>query len=165
MKTKLILAIACALTVQVNLSGQEQRGMFSYFFKPRPVEQGMGLMESPPIWEFKPTVQIPAIKVTESVRDGAQLDATFLASTGGGITLQKTIEREKKNYAIFSWSPVIILLTGDTSKDNPLDLSYCTTIGFFNNLIQFGAGWDFGVVEERSRFFGVLSLGINITNN
>lgn len=165
MKMKICLAILCTLWMQENLKGQEQRGLFSYFFKVRPVETGVGFVEEPPIWEFKPTVQIPAIKVTESIRDGAQLDATFLASTGGGITLQKRIVRDKKNYAIFSWSPVIILLTGDTSKDNPLDLSYCSTVGIFNNLIQFGAGWDFGVVEERSRVFGVLSLGININNN
>lgn len=150
-------------SMHLTIVAQEKNGLFDYFFKVRPIE--MGLMEVEPIWEFKPTVQIPAFKITESSRENAQLDATFLASTGGGVTLQKRIVKDDKNYAIFSWSPAIILITGDTSKDDPLDLSYCTTIGFFNNLIQLGAGWDFGEVEGRSRWFGVISAGININNN
>lgn len=163
MKTTSISIFFVLLFSSVGVSAQENTGLFKYFFKPRPVS--LGIAEFKPIWEFKPTVQIPAIKVTETVRENAQLDATFLASAGGGLTLQRTIIKNGSNYASLSWSPVLILLTGDTSKDNPLDSSYCSTLGFFNNLLQIGVGYDFGAVENRSRIFGVLTLGINITNN
>ncbi len=160
----LVLFCSIILFFTFSVQAQENDGLFKYFFKARPVELGF-VDSNKPKWEFKPTVQIPAIKVTESIRENAQLDATFLASAGGGLTLQNTIVKDGKNYSKFSWTPVMFLLTGDTSKDNPLDLSYCTTVGFFNNLLQFGIGYDFGTVQDRSRVFGVLSLGINITNN
>ncbi len=82
------------------------------FFKPRPIESG--ILNVKPIWEFKPAVQIPVIKVTESVRPQTKLDAAILASAGGGITLQRRIIKNESNYSSFSWSPVLILLTGDT---------------------------------------------------
>lgn len=163
MKPQLIILALISWSISLHVKAQDRDNPFQYFFRVRPVE--MGITEEKPIWEFKPIVQIPAIKVTESTRENAQLDAPFLASTGGGITLQRRIVKNDKNYATFSWSPIMILLTGDTSKDDPLDLSFCTTVGFFNNLIQFGGGWDFGEVVGRSRGFLVISAGINITNN
>lgn len=142
---------------------RKKEGLFKYFFKPRPIITGFA--ESKPKWDFKPIVQVPGIKLTESVRPNSLLDATFLSSAGGGITLQKSIQKNDKNYAVFSWSPAIFLVSGNTAKDTPFDISYCTTIGFFDNLFQIGVGYDLGTVVNRSRFFGVISCGINLTNN
>lgn len=163
MKIKFVPILTVFFLSTLSSYAQDDESMFDYFFKPRPIQKG--IVESNPIWEFKPSVQIPALKLTESNRENAQIDASFLASAGGGITLQRSIQKDGKNYSTISWSPAIFLLTGDTTEDNPLDLSYCTTIGFLNNIIQIGAGYDLGVVENRSRFFGVLSFGINLTNN
>ena len=59
----------------------------------------------------------------------------------------------------------MLLITGDRTKDEPLDLSYCTTVGFFNNLLQIGVGYEFWNGRRQKSFFPVTSLGINITNN
>lgn len=156
----LLISICHSVTGQVSLK---------HFFKPRPTkalgQDEFGLFDAK--WDLKPIAQVPAIKIIESNRDGAELDAFILASAGGGITLQTVGQKDGKNYSKFSWSPITILLTGDTSKDGAvLDLSWVSTVGFFNNLLQIGVGRDFGEIPtERSRWFGVLSLGVNLTNN
>lgn len=118
-------------------------------------------------WKARPIVAIPALKITESNRDGAIIDANLLASTGGGLSVQRLrfdVERDKWT-SDFSFSPATILLTGNLADESgPIDLSYATTVGFFNNLLMVGAGVDFGVVGERSRFFGLVSIGINFNN-
>ncbi len=156
---KIILII---LILAGRVLAQNDNSHFKYFFKPRPLN---GLVSNTKNWDFKPLVQIPAIKVIESSRSNSLVDASFLVSAGGGLTLQRSYEKDNKNYVDLSWSPVIFLLSGETAKEKPLDLSVCTTVGFFNNLLQFGAGVDLGFVENRSRFFVVLSFGINLTNN
>jgi len=117
-------------------------------------------------WEWRPIVSLPAFKITESTRPDAKVDALLLTSTGGGISIQKLVyNKEKKRYeSSFSWSPVSILLSGNLSADNPIDLSYLTSLGFFNNIVMFGIGYDLGTVSGRSRLFGALSIGINFNN-
>ncbi len=170
---KLFLILTLIALALININAQERKGKFKYFFKSRPIfidsiktsEGIIKLANLDPIWEFKPTVQVPNLKITESTRENILLDASLIGSIGGGITLQRSIIKNERNYATFSWTPIMLLITGDRTKDEPLDLSYCTTVGFFNNLLQVGVGYDFGTVEDRSRFFLVTSLGINITNN
>ncbi len=117
-------------------------------------------------WKWRPIVSLPALKLTESSRSDAKVDALLLTSTGGGISLQKTFydKVDKRWKSTFSWSPATILLSGNLSADNPINISYATTVGFFNNLLMIGAGYDLGEVTGRSRFFGVLSIGINFNN-
>ena len=139
------------------------------FFSPIPAPQ-LGILPSEggtkPSWQWRPIVSLPALKLTESTRAGAKLDALLLTSTGGGISVQKLIfdETDKRWKSGFSWSPATILLSGNLSAEKPIDISYATTIGFFNNLLMFGAGYDLGFVENRSRIFGVVSIGINFNN-
>lgn len=133
---------------------------FKYFLSPRPTTRAPFVTAN---WDFKPMVQIPALKVVKSKRANAELDASFFTSAGGGISLQRTILKGTNNYTTFSTS-LIALVNGDTSKDDPLDLSCALTIGFFDNILQLGIGRDFGSVNG-SRWFGLLSAGINLTNN
>jgi hypothetical protein len=160
---KKIIFILSVLTISV--SANSQIISTKYFFKPRPIlkEESGSLTEK---FDIKPIAQIPAIKLTESSRENAQVDATLLVSAGGGFTIQRINTKKGKNYAPWSFSPVTILLSGDTSKEGAvLDFSWCSTLGFFNNVLQIGVGYDFGEVQNRSRWFGCLSLGINLTNN
>lgn len=117
-------------------------------------------------WSWRPIVSLPALKITESIRADAQVDALLLTSTGGGISIQKTVYEPatQRWKSVFSWSPATVLLSGNLSADNPINISYVTTIGFFNNLLMIGGGYDLGSVDGRSRVFGVLSIGINFNN-
>lgn len=139
------------------------------FFSPIPVPSEEFLPSEggiKPSWKWRPIVTLPALKLTESTRDGAELDALLLTSTGGGISFQKLFfnEKDQRWESTFSWSPATLLLSGNLSAENPIDISYVTTIGFFNNLLMLGAGYDLGFVENRSRFFGVVSIGVNFNN-
>jgi len=118
-------------------------------------------------WEWRPTVTLPAFKIVESTREDSNIDVFVLSSVGGGISYQKLkFDDETQRWkSIFSWSPLTVLLAGNLNDpDTSLDLSLATTLGFVNNLFMIGAGYDFGRVEDRSRFFGLLSVGINFNN-
>lgn len=144
------------------------QGLKSFFAPiPKPDEKILpseGGTDKP--WKWRPVVSLPALKLTESTRLNAQVDALLLTSTGGGISIQKSYydDGDKRWKSTFSWSPATILLSGNLSADNPINISYVTTVGFFNNLLMIGAGYDLGEVSGRSRFFGVLSIGVNFNN-
>ncbi|MFN8337185.1 MAG: hypothetical protein U0U09_18780 [Cyclobacteriaceae bacterium] len=116
--------------------------------------------------EWRPVVALPAIKLVETSREDAKVDALLLTSTGGGICYQwlRWDEEDKKWKSQISLSPATILLSGNVTADSPIDLSYAMTVGFFNNTIMLGGGYDLGSVSDRSRFFGVISIGISFNN-
>lgn len=115
---------------------------------------------------WRPVVTLPALKLVETSREDAKIDALLLTSTGGGISWQKLKydEEDEKWKSTFSVSPITILLSGNLSSETPIDISYAATVGFFNNLIMVGGGYDLGSVSGRSRFFGLISIGINFNN-
>lgn len=119
-------------------------------------------------WEWRPQITIPALKITKSKRAEAKLDAQILTSVGGGLSLQKLIVVEengvKRWVSNFSYSSLTVLISGDTAEGSTLDISYATTVGFFNNALMFGLGYDFGRVEGRRRTFFLMSIGINLNN-
>ena len=116
--------------------------------------------------EWRPVVSLPAMKLVESSRPDAKVDALLLTSTGGGISWQKLKLDAASNKwkCTFSFSPATFLLSGNFTADNPIDISYAMTVGFFNNLLMIGGGYDLGTVSGRSRFFGLISIGINFNN-
>lgn len=143
-------------------SGQ---GLFEGFFKP--VELGVGAEGGASgTWKFRPTVNIPAFKITESVRPEAEVDVSMLTSVGGGLALQSLgTDQNGKTISKLSWSPITVLMSGNlTNSSNPIDLSVASTIGVFDDVIMFGGGYDLGAVEGRSRWFGLISIGINFNN-
>ena len=119
---------------------------------------------------WRPVVNLPALKLTESVRPDAQVDGQVLTSVGGGISVQRLRWNSNKGdeggwVSTFSFSPLTILVSGNFGGDDArLDVSPAMTIGFFDNVIMFGGGWDLGKVTGRSRAFGLLSIGINFNN-
>lgn len=160
------------LSVMLSLTALCQESGLRKFFSPIPKPNEFGLQNlgsnSVKAWQWRPIVSLPTLKLTESVRPNTQLDALLLTSVGGGISLQKIkledTEAGSKAVSTFSWSPLTVLLSGNLTADNPIDLSVATTVGFFNNLIMIGGGYDLGTVNNRSRWFGVLSIGVNFNN-
>ena len=91
---KLFLILTLIALALINIeNAQERKGKFKYFFKSRPIfidsiktsEGIIKLANLDPIWEFKPTVQVPNLKITESTRENTLLDASLIGSIGGGI--------------------------------------------------------------------------------
>ncbi|KAA3597449.1 MAG: hypothetical protein DWQ06_13680 [Calditrichaeota bacterium] len=136
------------------------------FFSPIPKPDSTDMKTKKCKW--RPSAVLPAFKITESSRDNSKVDVSILTSVGGGISLQKLKYNDeiKKWESTFSWSPLTILLSGKVNEENTtIDLSLATTFGFFNDWIMIGAGYDLGSVSEnRNRFFGLLSVGINRNN-
>ena len=125
-----------------------------------------------PSWKLGPTITIPPFRVQESLREDARLDIVMTACFGGGLAFiyekEDPLTGEKER--IFSVSPFTILLAGDSTEDiERLNLSYCVTVGFFNDLIMTGVGYNFGentyvredgTEREISRWFMLLGVGV-----
>ena len=118
-------------------------------------------------WALRPTVTIPAVRLVRSARAGAELDAQLLSSVGGGVTFEslrweQPATGDGRYVADLTWSPATVLFTGRTEGGTTtLDVAWATGVGFFDNRIQVGAGYNFGAVAARQRVFGLLSVGIN----
>jgi hypothetical protein len=126
----------------------------------------------------RPSVVIPVFKIYESKKDNRKLDVSMNSGIGGGISLVRykdattpskkvrvikddgtiTEEVEVKADVSFSFSPLTVLMSKSAEEGN-IDLSYASTMGFFNNTFVVGIGYDFGEVVDRSRWFGLLSIG------
>ncbi len=123
-------------------------------------------------WDWRPAATIPALKLVESSRPNASIDGYMLTSAGGGITYQKLVwesneDNPKKGKWVskFSWSPLTVLVAGNFDGNTAIDVSPAMTVGFFQNLLMLGGGYDLGTVPSgRSRFFGAISININFNN-
>ena len=127
----------------------------------------------PPNWDAQVSVVIPAFKIYETTKSGRKLDGRTLTALGGGLEFGKYKSKQVNNnptsgyqrVSVFSYSPFTVLLSGN--GDAFLDVSIAQTIGFFNNTLQFGGGYDFGEIDSDrvGRWFFLLSVGININAN
>jgi hypothetical protein len=160
----LVFLFACLISISAY-----SQNSFNGFFKPIPKPDIQNFMDSTDVQiekKWRPVVSLPAFKLVESSREDAVIDALVLTSTGGGISYQVLeFDASKDRWkSKFSFSPATILLSGNLTSDNPIDISYAMSVGFFDNLIMLGAGVDLGSVPDRSRFFGMISVGINFNN-
>jgi hypothetical protein len=160
-----------------SLYSQTESLGFKYFFLKSPkgkvakkddLHAEVAIPTPPPqsqnLW--KPTVVIPALKLVPATGGNTSLNALLLTATGGGISWQHQVWDGSKWNTTFSFSPATFLVSGNIASNSNIDFSYAATVGFFNNLIMIGGGYDFGsVASGSSRFFGLLSIGINLLNN
>ena len=119
-------------------------------------------------WLWRPSVTLPALKSYFSNAENTILDTYLFTSTGGGVSYQRTFKdpNEINRYiSDFSFSPITILISGDFKNVSPVNLAYMTSVGFANNSIMLGIGYDLGKIEnENNRFFLTLNIGINFNN-
>lgn len=126
----------------------------------------------------RPSVVIPVFKIYESKNDNRKVDVSMNSGIGGGVSLvwykDATKPSEKKQVinadgtlgeavevkadVAFSLSPLTVLMSKSAEEGN-IDISLAGTMGFFNNTFVIGVGYDFGEVVDRSRWFGLLSIG------
>ena len=114
-------------------------------------------------WAFEESITIPVLKIVDVGSNGSEAQAELYTGLGGGIcfSYQKELEDGNK-HRIFTISPFTILLSGEEGEDDTtvLNIAYAMTAGFFDDKIMVGIGRDFGKVEDRSRWFAMLSLGV-----
>lgn len=128
-------------------------------------------------WKLAPSITIPPLMLRESPEENVGFDVVFTASIGGGIAF-KYCEIDPvtgESDSQFSWSPFTILISGDTKSETPdLSVAYAMTVGFFDDLIQTGFGYDFGdnrITNDDgaevtiSRWFFLLGLGFSFGNS
>ena len=115
-------------------------------------------------WAMDENVIVSALRVYEAKgegsRDDAKLDATLMAGGGAGICFTYT----KNGSEMFRVSPLTLLVTADTDDEDRgyFNLSYATTIGFYQNKVFVGVCYDFGEApSDRSRISGIAGVGFN----
>lgn len=117
-------------------------------------------------WSIEESITIPVVKIVESTRENVDFDAMLFSGVGGGVALSysqsyQDITGLVKKVRIFTFSPLTILLQGDYTTDEFLNIAYAFTIGFYNDKLMVGLGHDFGTVAAgQSRWFGMMSVGI-----
>lgn len=112
-------------------------------------------------WKFRADVVIPMFKITPSKEKGIITQVNMLTDIGGGLQLANFKNNNNgEPVNIFSFSPFTVLVSGD--PDQFINLSWASTIGFHNNIVQMGVGYDFGKIDASriGRWFFLLSAGI-----
>jgi len=131
-----------------------------YFLKAKPVS---GTQLDTAYWWFKPTVTVPVLQLRQSNSQNSKLDVSTMASAGGGITYQRTVVQDGKNYSTISFSLIELLAANSGDGAHP-DFAAGFVVGMFNNLFQIGGAYDFGNVVGP-RWLILTGFGINLTNN
>jgi hypothetical protein len=113
-------------------------------------------------WMFDVTTAIPLFKIVESEGSSSQMDVLPMLGIGGGLTMYWGLKNDPANEKVVSINfPTLAMSIRDT-EDKKMDLTLIADVGFFDNFIRFGAGYEFGKLEyDRSRFIGVFSLGVS----
>jgi hypothetical protein len=110
------------------------------------------------IWAWKPVFTFPEFSFTESAVPGRLVDFHLFQSAGGGLTFERTVLRDGKNYATFSASG-IVLLSGNTDSKTPIDCGLALTVDCLDHLVGIGAGVNLGnKVPGVSRFMALASF-------
>jgi len=162
-----------AIAILLVLAATVQAQTWSNFWQPRPAlkaEQHMmaapgAVMIGNSILEFKPTAHIAVTQIRPGL-NGASTVTDFLDAFGPALTLQhSTQDVNGINYADYSASAGL-LLTGSTTQAPVFIPEAILTVGFFNNVLQAGVGYDLAArTDDLSRWSIHIGLGINITNN
>lgn len=114
-------------------------------------------------WELDATATIPIAKIVEAVGPGATADAVPMIAFGGGLTTFWTDRNDPERVKIVSINFPILALSTRENDTKKLDLTLIGDVGFFDNKVRFGVGYELGALEaDRSRFIGVFSVGTNL---
>jgi len=112
-------------------------------------------------WMFDIATAVPLMKLVESNEPGAKMDVLPVAGLGGGLCIYWTDVNVLDHKKIVSFNVPMLYYSTRIDDEKKLDLSLAATVGFFDNAIQFGAGYELGKLPyERSRLVGLFSLGV-----
>jgi hypothetical protein len=158
---KLLILGFLALAVSTQAKEIFNRPM-NYFLTARVIPQGYNMLDTA-YWVIKPSITVPLLQLRESSDSTSKLDVSTMASAGGGITYERDVVVNGKNYSTMSLS--IIELLADNPPGYRPDFAAGIVAGIYNNVIQFGVGYDFGPQTSKSRWFAMAGFGIALTRN
>lgn len=161
MKRIALLAVLVLVVV-----GAAQAQTWQNFWHPRPkapVVMGVAVTTTP-ILEFKPEFMVSATQFYKGA-DGS-FQSSFLSAAGPALLLQSSHQLpDGTNYADYSGS-LALLLRGSSQSSPTFQPAAALMIGFLNNLVQVGGGYTLvAPVGGEGRAFGLLAIGINLTQN
>jgi hypothetical protein len=113
-------------------------------------------------WMFDVTTAVPLFKIVESEGNTSQMDVLPMLGLGGGLTMYWGLKDDPDNKKVVSINFPTLAMSLRDSDDKKMDLTLIADVGFFDNFIRFGCGYEMGkLAYERSRFIGVFSLGVS----
>ena len=112
-------------------------------------------------WKWDVSAAVPLFKIVGSESGSARMDVLPMIGIGGGLTFYWGPVDDPDNEKLISVNfPTLVLNERETDGAN-LDLTLVADVGFFDNRIRIGTGYEFGKLNySRSRFIGVFSVGI-----
>ena len=112
-------------------------------------------------WALDFSTAIPLFKIIESEDGGSRMDVVPMIGIGGGLTFYWGPKDDPDNKKLISINiPTLVLNERETSGTS-LDLTLVFDVGFLNNKLRLGGGYEFGKLNySRSRFIAVFSFGV-----
>jgi hypothetical protein len=113
-------------------------------------------------WMFDVATAVPLMKIVESSDSYTEMDVVPIAGLGGGLCIYWTDVNVIDHKKIVSFNVPMFYASTRIDDEKKLDLTVAATVGFFDNLVEFGAGYELGKLPyERSRLVGLFSLGVS----
>jgi hypothetical protein len=102
------------------------------------------------------------MKIVESDDTNTKMDVLPVAGLGGGLCIYWTDVNVIDHKKIVALNAPMLYASTRIDDEKKLDLTLAATVGFFDNLIEFGVGYELGKLPyERSRLVGLFSLGVS----
>jgi len=157
---RFILLLSLTLIFAVSSQGQG----FSHFWSPRPALPAAYRLGGSGLFEMKPSLMISGSMFRKSELGGIQ--TSFLNAAGFGLSyIHSNQDISGVNSSDYAFT-LGFLLTGNSDLAPTFQPSVVLTAGLFNNMIQFGPGYEISTARPVSqRFFVVISFGILPTLN
>jgi len=113
-------------------------------------------------WMFDVATAVPLMKIVESNDANTKMDVLPVAGLGGGLCIYWTDVNVIDHKKIVALNAPMLYASTRIDDEKKLDLTVAATVGFFDNLIEFGVGYELGKLPyERSRLVGLFSLGVS----
>lgn len=113
-------------------------------------------------WALDVSTAIPLFKIVESEGgSNAKMDVIPMVGIGGGLTAYWGKIDDPENNKIISINFPTLAMSMRETDDKKMDLTLIADVGFFDNRVRFGCGYEFGkLAYVRNRLIGVFSLGV-----
>jgi hypothetical protein len=112
-------------------------------------------------WALDVSTSIPVMKIVESSSENADMDVLPVAGFGAGLCIYWADVNVPDHDKIVSINLPMLYLSTRFDDEKKLDLTVAGTLGFFDDLLSIGLGYETGALPyERSRWVGLLSFGV-----
>ena len=112
-------------------------------------------------WVMDLNFSVPLLCAVQSQDVATKLDIHTNAGIGGGLTFYWANPKIAGYTMVVAVNAPELILTPRFGSETNIDLIVGGDLGFFDNRLRLGMGYDFGTLAyERSRWIGLLSIGV-----